>query len=357
MHIPSSLHSAAASDPRPTESATYTWRAATFPTEPLDEQRLVEVEDAWLTRFKRGNLRTFTVPSRWMTGAVHDARGRLVVESQKIGGYVGHNIVAADAPKAPRRGQADQLSGTWLYGGHFTEHFGHFISECVPTLWPEGLDVDGLVFHRYLTPDPVVEDWHREILGYVGYGDLPIHIVTTRPAKVDRLWVPTRPVTVNAWAHPTAVDVWQRIVAAAGGPAPDVGRVWFSRAEFNQRRREAGKRVRSTSANDTRLDDLFAGAGFRVVAPETLPVRDQIRTAAGATVLAGQAGTALHLAVFAERNSYCIEVGDARTPDISFAHQQVINAARGHRVAFIADDTPAQEIERALLELGVGRGR
>ncbi len=336
----------------PLRSATYTWRAATFPAEPLDEQRLVEVEDAWLTRFKRGELRTFTAPSKWVTGAVHDAHGRLVVESQKIGGYR-LNLVAADAMKAPRRGPAEHLPGTWLYGGHFTEHFGHFIAECVPTLWPKDLDVDGLVFHRYLKPNPPVEEWHLEILAYAGYGELPIHIVSSRPARVDRLWVPSRPVTVNAWAHPPAVDVWRRIVAAAGGPASDVGKVWFSRAESNDRRRAAGRKVRSTPERDRRLDALFADAGFRLVVPETLPVRDQIRMAAGSSVLAGQAGTALHLAVFADGDARCLEVGDTRTPDASFPHQQVINAARGQRVAFIPDRLADEEILRALRELGV----
>jgi len=314
---------------------------------------MVFVEDAWLTRFRRGRLRSFETPNRWIEGAVHDKAGRLVVESQMLGSYGGRNLVAADPPKVPRSGKRDQLAGTWLYGGNFTDHFGHFIAECLPTLWPEKVEVDGLVFHRYLNPDPVVADFHRELLGYAGFGDLPVHIVSGRAAQVESLWVPTRPVTVNGWAHQQAVDVWRRIVANAGGPAPDVDRVWFSRAEFNERQRATGKRVRSTAERDRELDSLFAAAGFRVVVPEELPVREQIRTAAGASVLAGQAGTALHLAVFAEAGTRCIEIGDTRTPKKGLLNQQVIHAVREHRVAYIPDATPPAEVAHALDELDV----
>lgn len=329
------------------------WRKAEFPSPIQDEQRMVFVEDAWVSRFKRGQLRRFETPNTWMVGAVHDRAGRLVVESQMIGGYGGRNLVAADAQKVPRSGPHDDLSWTWLYGGHFTDHFGHFISECLPTLWPEGLDVAGLVFHRYLNPDPLVKDWHRELLGYAGYGELPVRIVSRRPVRVEGLRVPTRPFTVNGWAHPHAVDVWRRIVANAGGPATDTGRVWFSRVAFNERKRADGMRVRSTPERDRELDEVFGAAGFRVLAPEELPVREQIRMAAGASVLAGQAGTALHLAVFAEAGTRCIEVGDSRTRKSGLPNQQVIHAVRDHRVAFVPNAMSGAEIAHALDELGV----
>jgi hypothetical protein len=329
------------------------WRRAEFPSQVRDEQRTVLVEDAWLTRFRRGNLRSFETPNRWIMGAVHDVEGRLVVESQMIGSYGGRNLLAADPAVVPRRGQRDRLRGTWLYGGSFTDHFGHFISECLTNLWPDDLEVDGLVYHRYLTPDPQVADVHRELLGYAGYGDLPVHIVAGRAAEVERLWVPTRPVTVNGWAHPQAVEVWRRVVAGAGGPAQDVDRLWFSRADFNDRQRAHGQQVRSSAERDRELDAVFGAAGFRVVAPETLPVREQIRMVAGANVVAGQAGSALHLAVFAEAGTRCIEVGDSRTRSRPLLNQQVLNAVRDHDVTFIPESMPGVEIEQVLRRLGV----
>lgn len=331
------------------------WQAATFPSEVRDEQRVVLVEDAWLTRFSRGDLRSFETPNRWIAGAVHDAEGRLVVESQMVGSYGGRNLLAADPPRAPRRGRPDELAGTWLYGGNFMEHFGHFISEGVSTLWPDDLAVDGLVFHRYLGRPPEVAGFHRELLALTGYGDLPVHIVTGRPAAVERLWVPTRPVVVNGWAHPEAVAVWRRIVAGVGGPAPAAGPLWLSRTAFNERQRAAGRPVRSSAERDRELDAVFAAAGFRVVAPEALPVPEQIRLVAGSDVVAGQAGTALHLAVFAEEGTRCIEVGDSRTREQPLLNQQVLNAVRGHQVAFVPQAVPAPEIAVLLDRLEVAR--
>ena len=329
------------------------WQVAEFPREARDVPRKVLVEGAWLSAFQRGDLRSFETPNRWMSGAVYDADNDLVVESQMVGSYGGRNLLAADPGRISRRGRRDQLSGTWLYGGNFMKHFGHFISEGVSTLWPDDVTVDGLVFHRYLHRRPELAEFHRELLRYAGYGDLPVHIVSSRPAEVERLWVPSRPVVVNGWAHPQAVDVWRRIAANAGGPAPEANRVWFSRVAFNDRRRARGQKVRSAPERDRELDAIFGAAGFRVIAPETLPVRDQVRVVAGADVLAGQAGTALHLAVFAEAGTRCIEVGDGRTPDKPLLNQQVLNAVRGHQVAFIPEALPAKRIARMLVRLRV----
>lgn len=90
------------------------WRRATFPTAPLDEITLELVEEAYLTRVTRGPLRTVERPERWHRDAVYDARGSLVVSSQKIGGTNAYPWVAADPKKVKVRslGSADCLSGS-----------------------------------------------------------------------------------------------------------------------------------------------------------------------------------------------------------------------------------------------------
>ncbi len=328
------------------------WAVPPFPHVPQDEQRLRTVDDAFLTRMSKGPLRTAQPPNRWIRGAVYDASGALVEESQKTGGLGGNQLAQADPARVRPKDDALRLEGTWLYGGHWIGHFGHFFTETVTTLWPEDQQVEGLVFHAYFGGDVGIKPWQSELTGLTGYGHLPVRVVDREPVRVDRLVVPTRSVVVNGWAHPGAATVWDRMVAAAGGPAPDAPtHVFFSRTSFNAGKRAAGKPTRSTEERDRALDEVFAAAGYAVVVPESLPVLDQLRLAAGAEVLAGGAGTALHLSAFAPPGTRVIEIGDTRSPDTQVPQQQVIDHLRGHPSVFLPARLEPSEIAAALSDL------
>ncbi len=329
------------------------WAVPAFPHEPQDEQRLLTVDEAFLTRMTKGPLRTAQPPNRWIRGAVHDAAGELVAESQKVGGLGGNQLAQADPARVRPKPDARRLDGTWMYGGHWIGHFGHFFTETVTTLWPEREDVAGVVFHAYFGGDVGIKPWQAELMQLTGYGDLPIEVVDREPLRVERLRVPSRSVVVNGWAHPGATVVWDRIVAAAGGPLPDgPARAFFSRTSFNAGLRAGGKPTRSTAERDQALDEVFAAAGYAVVTPEALPVLDQIRLAAGAQVLAGCAGTALHLSAFAPPGTRVLEIGDTRSPDVQVPQQQVIDHLREHPTAFLPAKLEPAEIAAALGGLG-----
>ncbi len=331
------------------------WVVPTFPHPPVGEPEVTEVPEAFLTSVKRGDLRTLSTPTKWIRGAVHDAEGHLVVASQKIGGLGGSPAAMADPAKVPTRPGARRLSGTWLYGGHWIQHFGHFFTETVTTLWPRDLEVDGIVFHSYMSRFRGISPWQTALMDLTEYAGLPIEIIEADPLRVERLVVPTRGVVVNGWADPGAVDVWRRMALAAGGPgslAADGPRYFFSRTAFNAAKRAAGKSVRTDAARDAMLDALFAAAGFTVIAPETLGVAAQVRLAAGASVLAGSAGTALHLSAFAPQGTRVIELGDSRSPGVQVPHQLVVDAACGHPTAFLPYDLPDADLPDVLAGLG-----
>jgi capsular polysaccharide biosynthesis protein len=328
------------------------WAVPEFPHQPQDEQRQLVVSEAFLTRMTKGPLRTAQPPDRWIRGAVHDASGALVEASQKIGGLGGNQLAQADPARVRPRPDARRLEGTWLYGGHWIGHFGHFFTETVTTLWPEPEPVAGLVFHAYYGGDVGVAPWQRELVDLAGYPGLPIEVVDREPLRVERLRVPSRSVVVNGWAHPGAAVVWDRMVAAAGGPTPDgPAHVFFSRTSFNAGLRAAGRPARSSEERDRALDRVFAEAGYAVVTPEELPVLEQIRLAAGARVLAGGAGTALHLSAFAPPGTRVIEIGDSRSPDVQVPQQQVIDHLREHPSAFLPARLGPEEIATAVAAL------
>jgi capsular polysaccharide biosynthesis protein len=350
--------------------ATPGWVVPAPPHERVGEMGVVDVTDALLTPVRRGPLRVLSGPDQWLRGAVHDGEGQLVTASQKTGGLGGNNLVAADPPRVPPRPKAPRLRGTWLYGGHWMGHFGHFFTETVTTLWPDPDDlparpdvpdvpggrIEGIVAHSYSNRFRGIAPWQEELMGVTSYAGARVEVVDSDPLTVDRLLVPTRSVVVNGWAEPEAVGVWRRMAAAAGGATtlvPDGPRVFFTRTAFNAGQRAADKYVRTSPERDRELDAVFAAAGFRVVAPETLPVLEQVRLAAGASVLAGSAGTALHLSAFAPPGVRVLELGDDRSPDVQVPHQLAVDAACEHPSAFVPYDVPPADVADVLGGLGL----
>jgi capsular polysaccharide biosynthesis protein len=316
----------------------------------MDSPTLDVVDDAFLSRASRGPLRSLQPPTRWVRGAVYDATGSLVVPSQKIGGANGYVVAPADPTTTKVGKDAERLTGSWLYGGHWLQHFGHFILETLTTLWPRDLEVEGLVLHKFFNRPFSVEPYQRRLLDLAGYEGLPVRVVESRPLRVDRLHVPSRAVVANGWAHPEARQVWDRIATAyRGSNGPRL--VYFSRTAFNDAQRASGKETRTTAERDRSLDAAFAGAGFTTTRPEELSIDDQLSLVANADVLAASASSALHLACFAPTGARVIEVADDRLPARLTGMQRLIDTACGHREAFFRADTSTDEIAAGLAQL------
>jgi capsular polysaccharide biosynthesis protein len=342
------------------------WSVPAYPVLPTDDlaapPEVRSVEDAFLTHTRRGPLATPTPPRRWLRGAVYDRTGDLVKASQKL--CVGdNNWVAADQRSVKVDPAAELLAGRWLYGGHWMQHFGHFVAETLTTLWPDRTatgEVSGLVFHKYLKRPWAEEPWQRRLLDLAGYAGLPVRVVDNHASlRVESLVVPDRSLVAHGWAHPQAHLVWDRVAAPSrgrGGPA----RVFLSRAGHNEARRAAGHRSadRSTAEWDAGVDAVFAAAGFEVARPETLSIDDQLALVADADLVAGASGSALHLSAFAPESARVLEIGDLRSPDRPVAMQLVVDAACGHRHAFVRGGLTLSELEAELAGvLGAGQAR
>ena len=330
------------------------WRIPTFPMRPRDTPTVEVVDDAFLSRVEHGPLRTYQRPHRYLRGAVYDG-GRLVVSSQKIGGLRGHPWVPADAMRTKVNPGVPGLAGRWLYGGHWVQHFGHFLVETVTTLWPDEPDVEGLVFHQYLRRPVHQEGWMLRALELAGHGGRAVEVVGRRHGlRVDQLVVPSRTVVANGWGHPQAREVWERMAAPFASDAGGPPRLFLSRTSHNeQRRREGHARSRSTLERDRRLDDVFARAGFEVVEPERLAFDDQLRLVARAEVIAGNSGSALHLSAFAPRGTRVLEIGDERNPGAPVELQRIIDRLSGHPHAFVRGDRSPKQVAAALGALGL----
>lgn len=337
------------------------WFESTPAVEPRSlDVRLQEVPGATLTTFDTGRIPVVRgLPDRFVSGAVYSAEGSLVRRSQRIGGFANDHAHSFDPDRLPPDpGPVAELEGTWLYGGTWFTHFGHFLTETLTTLWPTE-PVAGVICHPF---------WFgRERLPYqleatrlLGLERRP-SIMGRQRVRVERLLVPDRPYVPNAYVLPEALRVWDRLREAAlrEVPAPGAERVYLSRTGHHEERAAAtGKPSRRARPNDAEVDAMAARLGFVVVHPERLGFAEQVALASGARVLAGPSGSALHLSVFAGPDTAVLELADARDWSHPVFTQQILCRARRQRLAWVSlthgpggHDVPALEARlRELLD-------
>jgi len=345
------------------------WRRLGAPRPaPAEAAETVWVDNAILTPLATGEMRVVDRHWRWVSGAVYDSAGHLVPASQRQWDRTVHQPVAVDPPVVRVPGNvARTLEGPWVFGGHWARHFGHFLLETLPNLWPEeALGTRGIVmmesafmrrepnFQRGLFV-PQLRPWQEALLELAGFGGHELQVSCYKTIRAERLLVPERPVFLNQWVRPEAVGLWRRISDAVGARG-SATKVFLSRTRFNSDEgTSATGALRTDPEWDALLDSRFAGAGFAVVNPEELSIPEQIELVRGAGVIAGSSGSALHLSCFADPGTRIVEVGDLRTGGEPLRMQRAIDAACGHWDAYIGyADTDALAGLEALLDTDPG---
>lgn len=297
------------------------------------EPRLHEVHGATVTVFGSGRLRVARgQPSHYVTGAVYNKRGMLVHASQRIGGLHNDHALAADPEELPEwSGETRELSGTWLFGGTWFNHFGHFLTETLTTLWPQE-QVDGILFVPFWFGGDVLA-WQSELLALAGRRER-VHVVGTDRVRVERLLVPERPVIPNGHVRPAAYGVWREVASAARvAMSPELA--FLSRSRHHRTVVPGSRAAGRVADNETELDALMTALGFAVVYAEELSATEQVAVVSRARVLAGVSGSALHLSVFAPEGATVVELGDVRGYSRPVRTQQMLCRAGGNPMAFI----------------------
>lgn len=357
--------------PAPRPGAAPAWGPSSYPQAPVAELLATDVrvvERALLTRNEQGPVHTPRAPKLWIRGAAYDG-DELVPTSCRVGGLFGEHIATVD-PVTLREQPAvgEELEGTWLYGGHWMHHFGHYMLETLTSLWPDRVALEesvgpvrGLVFHRFTQLQPV-HDWQETLLAGTGWGGLPIHVVDAEHTRVERLVVPGRSLAINGWALPEAAATWRRIArhVETGHPErvlrPEPGterRVYLSRAKFAHREHESGRKVRVPLEFEDAVDRMMAERGFEVVHPETLPIVDQVLAVSSADVVVGRPGSQLHLSIYAPPTARVLTLGDARSPHEPMPAQRVLDTVAGQQAAFIPYTTDMTVLTDGLDALGL----
>ncbi len=243
--------------------------------------------------------------------------------------YVGPIATRLAQADLPERHVAGKLAV--IYGpGHHT--YGHWLVDFLPRLWVlarTGHDIRTL---RYAMP-PDLTRTAAELLARFGISESQLvpYRYWRESVRAEMLLMPTGLRSENRMSalFAPATSFWTaRLLAGAPSGAGRGERLFLTRANV------AAQRMMT---NRAAIEAIARQRGFAVVAPETLTLPEQAAMFAGARIIAGEYGSALHGSVYAAAGAVTIGLrGTARHP--SFV-QSGIAAALGQQAGYVLGRT------------------
>jgi hypothetical protein len=259
-----------------------------------------------------------------VTGALYANDGRLIELSRRVSGVGGDHVVLADPDLIGERSAAVRLSGRGCYLGHLFEHYGHFITESLSTLWPllGGERFDYFVAHPFGARGALTETaaWAFARLGIEPEN---VHIIR------EQTWLENLTVSERTWrANHSVYAVYREIMTALSKPFWQTTRsskVYLSRSKVANRPIE----------NERDVEEYFSIMGYEIVHPQTMSFEAQLRLFGACDILAGFSGSALHNILFCPPGTAVVSLGDRRTRDILLPNQRLCNAISSCQMALI----------------------
>lgn len=168
-------------------------------------------------------------PTGWSFG-VQNAAG------QPLGEFGHPRMAMRTGNENPAR-----LAGTFIYGGVLIDHFGHFLTDGLASLWYLRMRPDlPVLWNRAVHPIPhtLWPDWSGQLWDLLGLNQHR-HLMIESPITVERLIVPD-PGLGNGFVH----DRQARALAMRRCPNPPTGaKVWLSRSALPGQVRPPGWRA------------------------------------------------------------------------------------------------------------------
>jgi hypothetical protein len=172
-----------------------------------------------------------------------------------------------------------------VYAGPLYFHFGHFLLESLARAWyaRQRPDLPLVWAGQHDWQQVQLRPWQLEILDILGIATPPRIIAD--PTRFEVLHVPDLGYRYDDRFHPEHAEFLGRYQ----GPAQEPGRrLWVSRSKITSDARDLNSEV---------AERRLSGAGWTVAHPETIGVREQLDLLGRAETVAGEEGSAFHLAV------------------------------------------------------------
>jgi capsular polysaccharide biosynthesis protein len=222
---------------------------------------------------------------------------------------------------------------TVAFTGWGTDTYGHLLVEMLPRLLIARRALPGLADTKLLLPSNAPA-WFEAIIRRVLAEAMP-GVERYDPHReqvlLDKGVLPSLALQPNGF-HPGLNGLMDEVRdAVTCGPQPSLApRVFMTRALFSN-----PSTAKRRCQNEVRLAEIAAREyGFAVIAPETLPWDTQVRLMAGAAIVAGEFGSAMHGTIFSPAGTRVAVLG------IQNMTQSRIADLRGHQIAYLPTDRP-----------------
>ncbi len=211
-------------------------------------------------------------------------------------------------------------------GWGMTFHFGHFLTEGLGRVWPV-LDKKyaNCKYVFIQKPDIPFPKYARKILNLIGIPDENI-IVLDKTTQFRNLIVPTQCFDFRTAISKRMKKMYDTIASNVTPENHDTyEKIYFSRSKLGANR----------TFGEVNVQTIFENNGFKVIWPEQLTLDNQIHLAKNARVIAGVAGTALHLGVFMKPNGQIIQLKRNLIPEDCSDAQYLLAWLQNADITFI----------------------
>jgi hypothetical protein len=249
-------------------------------------------------RFRRRNV--FYVPKNNSSSdsdfGLFEETGRQILSNALFQGHPGVIKTQKLSTRLNQAGGYGRLSSA-IYGGVINRHYGHFITECLNTLWyygKYGTESDKVLFHSPMSQDELFEiSWIAEFLEFCGLKRDQV-IVPSSPVIFDELMLPGQAFSEGSFAYEGFAEFCNKVgVIAAKKKDIDLSRpIFLTRSKLTN-----GTLVFD---NEDQLVECLQNEGFSVVVPEVTSVANQIAIFRSGQIVSGIYGSSFHTSIFSE---------------------------------------------------------
>lgn len=214
-----------------------------------------------------------------------------------------------------------------VFVGNVYPQFGHFLLEHMNRAYAV-LDKKYknakfvLINNKDVNPVP---NYMFELLELLGVKRENILIVN-ETTQFRNVYVPVQGFNIPVYSSVAFGKIYDAIAKNVKSPKQTFDKIYVSRTAMKTRRTFGEKTVQK----------IFEKNGYKVICPETLPLTEQIGLVKNARVLAGCAGTALHLALFMKPGGTVVQIKRNRQAKCNADIQNLINDTKKLNGIFIS---------------------
>lgn len=214
-----------------------------------------------------------------------------------------------------------------VFVGNVYPAFGHFLLEHLNRAWAlrdkKYRDMHVVLINNQ-DVNPVPEYMYK-FLEIMGVSRERI-IILNETTQFRNVYVPYQGFNIPVYSSVEFGETFDAMAKNIDDSETCFDKIYLSRDALKERRTYGEKYIA----------DIFEKNGFRVVYPETLPLEKQIAIVKNCMVLAGCAGTALHLALFMKPGGRVVQIKRNRRCKDNAPVQHLINVTKKLDSVFIA---------------------